>query len=89
MRYVAVVCKPDVALKRLQERDGDGSTRDGRQYIEWQEEATSRQSGFDHVMDTSTLLIHDCVTACAEALNIPLSDAASAMGVEWDIVQSG
>lgn len=60
---VAVVCEPDVAWKRLQERDGDRSTRDGRQYIEWQEEANSRLSGFDHVMDTSTLSIDDCVTA--------------------------
>ena len=85
VRYVAVVCNSDVALQRLQERDG--TTRDASEYIEWQKTATLAESGFDYVMDTSTLLIHDCVTACAEALNIDVIESASAMGVEWDIVQ--
>ena len=86
VRYVAVVCSPDVALRRLQERDG--TTRDANKYIEWQKTANAAESGFDHVIDTSTLPVHDCVSACGAALNAEVTASASAMGVEWDIVQN-
>ncbi|NKB67865.1 MAG: AAA family ATPase [Candidatus Latescibacteria bacterium] len=85
VRYIAVVCNADIALQRLKERDG--ITRDGSEYTNWLETAARKESGFDYVMDTSTVAVHDCVTACAKALNIDVVDSAAAMGVEWDIVQ--
>ena len=88
VRSVAVVCDPGVVLERLRERDGEGSIRDVSKYIEWNKAASLADSGFDYVMDTSTLPVHDCVSACAAAFGIDVTQSASAMGVEWDIVQN-
>ena len=86
VRYVAVSCSPDVAIERAKERDG--VIRDPTEYIEWQETVAHPTSGFDYVMDTSTLPIRDCVAACAAALQMEIAASPSAMGVEWDIVKA-
>lgn len=85
VRYVAVVCGPDIVQKRLRER-GD-APRDVNEYIKWQESASLTDSGFDYVMDTSTLSIHACVSACATALNIEVTETPSVVGVESEVVK--
>mgnify|MGYP001398931554 CR=1 FL=1 len=85
VRYVAVVCDPEIAMQRLLKRDGH--TQEISEYIEWQEEVSRADSGFDYVMDTSALSIHDGVSECAAALDIETTETASAMGVEWEIVK--
>jgi cytidylate kinase len=84
--YIAVVCNPDVVIKRLQERDG--TTRDVNEYIEWKKTANLPASGFDYVLDTSTMSIRECVEKCGEVFKIDVNESASAKGVEWDIVQN-
>ena len=86
VRCVAVVCDPEIAMQRLLERDGH--TREISEYIEWQQEVSLADSGFDYVMDTSTLSIHDGVSRCAAALDIEVTETASAMGVEWEVVKN-
>lgn len=85
VRCVALVCDPEIVMARRLERDGVTGNAD--EYAEWRKTAMLSESGFDYVVDTSVLPVHACVSACAEALGIEVTESATAMGVDWEVIK--